>query len=72
MCVILLKVTRGLQVSQVQAALPVQATKTYTGGRGIDPLTIRLCTRSRQVAGFVPQLLSLQGNNCQYRLKWAP
>ena len=69
MSVILLKVTRGLQVSQVRAALPVQPTKTYSGGRGIAPLTIYLHTRSRQVVGFTPQLIFLQGNNCQYPLK---
>lgn len=42
MSVILMKVTRGLQVSQVWAALPVQATKTYSGGRGTDSSTHNL------------------------------
>jgi hypothetical protein len=69
MSVILLKVTKGSQVCQVQAALPVQAMKTYRGGRSIAPLILHLRTRSRQVVGFMTKMLFLKGNNSQYPLK---
>lgn len=69
MSVILLKVTRGLQVSQVQAALPVQAKKTYSGRRGIAHSQFASVLDQDKWLASLPQLLFLQGNNCQYPLK---